>query len=665
MKTLSFMERVFFSNLYELLSVKFKLFFLLFFYLILANVPLNALIRLPKLISDGMVLQRDTHVKIWGWATPSEHVSIAIDKHTYTTIADANGNWSVSLDPCKAGGPYSMSVKGENSITIKNIMFGEVWVCSGQSNMELPIRRVSPIYQSEIESSTNNNIRCFTVPQKYNFKQELTDFEDESWQTANPKSIQNFSAVAYFFARELNQKYHVPVGIIVAALGGSPIEAWVSESTLKKYPHYYQEMQRWKDDNLINTTESSEQTKIKAWYDQLRNKDEGFKNPQQSWLDPSCNATNWSTMKVPGYWQKTALEAISGVVWFRKEISLPTQMAGKAAKLLVGRIVDADSVFVNGQFVGTTSYQYPPRRYEVPAGILKAGKNTIIVRVISNTGQGGFVPDKQYTLSDGTTTIDLKGEWQYKIGAVMDTPTPAQTFVRWKPGGLYNAMLAPLFHYAIKGALWYQGESNTDRATEYKSMLPDLIADWRSRWNEGNFPFIIAQLPNFMEAKSEPTESDWAQLRNAQLKALSVLSTALAVNIDLGEWNDIHPLNKKDVSHRLFLGAEKVAYKERIVSCGPLYQSMKITGNKALLKFSNCGSGLIIKKGTKLQEFTIAGIDGKYVRANAKIENGKVVVWNDAIQKPVSVRYAWADNPANANLYNKEGLPATPFSTEK
>lgn len=621
-------------------------------------------IKLPKLISNGMVLQRDSKVKLWGWALPAEKVSVTIGYHSYFTTADPNGNWFINIDSFKAGGPYSMTIKGENSITISNILFGDVWICSGQSNMELPIRRVSPIYQSEIESSTNNNIRCFTVPQKYNFKQEQTDYQEGSWLSADPKSIQNVSAVAYFFARELNHKYHVPVGIIVAALGGSPIEAWVSEPTLKKCPNYYQEMQKWKDDNLIKETESREQANIKSWYDQLRSKDEGFKNHQQSWLAPSYNATNWSKMQLPGYWKNTVLEGISGVVWFRKEINLPATMASKAAKLIVGRIVDADSVFVNGTFVGTTSYQYPPRRYDVPKGILKAGKNTIIVRVISNSGQGAFVPDKQYTLSDGITTIDLKGEWQYKIGAVMDMPTPPQTFVRWKPGGLYNAMLAPLFNYAIKGALWYQGESNTDRAKEYESLLPDLIADWRSRWNEGNFPFIIAQLPNFMDPKNEPAESDWAQLRNAQLKALALPNTALAVNIDLGEWNDIHPLNKKDVAHRMALGAEKIAYNEKIVASGPLFQSMSITGNKAVLTFSNCGSGLIAKGGDKLKEFAVAGANGKYVWANAKIENNKIIVWNDQISKPVSVRYAWADNPAGANLYNKEGLPASPFSTD-
>ena len=636
---------------------------LITFFILLASFCATAQVRLPKLISDGMVLQRDSEVKVWGWATPNESISVTFNNHTYRSITNSNGEWLITLPKTKVGGPYSMTLKGSNTITIKDILMGDVWVCSGQSNMELPMRRVSPIYEAEIANSTNNQIRCFTVPQRYNFKQTQTDFESGSWVTTNPSSVLNFSAAAYFFAKELYQKYKIPIGIINTSLGGSPAEAWVSDNTLQKYPHYYQEMQRWKDDNLIKQTESSEQAKIKTWYDLLRSKDEGFKNVPV-WTDPALNTSDWATMNLPGYWANTSLGAVNGVVWFRKNITIPASMAGKAAKLILGRIVDADSVFLNGTFVGTTSYQYPPRRYDVPEGLLKEGKNVMVVRVISNGGKGGFVLGKQYTLSANGETIDLKGEWQYKLGAAMGV-TPSQTFIRWKPGGLYNAMLAPLFNYKIKGAVWYQGESNTDRAKEYKALLPDLIADWRSHWNEGNFPFIIAQLPNFMEAKDQPAESNWALLREAQLNTLSVPNTALAVNIDLGEWNDIHPLNKKDVAHRLALGAEKLAYKENIVYSGPVYQSKQINGNKITLTFSNCGSGLVTKGGSELRQFAIAGEDGKFVWANAIIDKNKVVVWSDKVAYPVAVRYAWADNPEGANLYNKEGLPASPFRTDK
>jgi sialate O-acetylesterase len=340
-------------------------------------------------------------------------------------------------------------------------------------------------------------------------------------------------------------------------------------------------------------------------------------------------------------------------------------MVGKKAKLILGRIVDADSVFINGVFVGTISYQYPPRRYEIPSNLLKEGENTIVVRIISNEGNGGFVLDKRYEIIAGNDTINLKGDWHYRLGAKME-PLASQTFIRWKPLGLYNAMLYPLLKYRMKGVIWYQGESNADRPLEYREILPAVIQDWRNNWNQGVFPFLYVQLPNFMKAKNQPSESNWALLREAQLQTLSLPNTAMAVTIDIGEWNDIHPLNKKDVGKRLALAAEKVAYRdEHVVSSGPLYQSMKIDGNKILLTFTNTGGGLVAQGNGELKHFAIAGADAKFVWAKARIENSTVIVWNDTISNPIAVRYAWADNPEGANLYNKEGLPASPFRTNQ
>jgi sialate O-acetylesterase len=398
---------------------------------------------------------------------------------------------------------------------------------------------------------------------------------------------------------------------------------------------------------------------------QLRQKDEGYKDAQKPWYDPSWNTSDWAMMKVPGYWANTELGAVNGVVWFKKEINIPVAIIGQQAQLILGRIVDADSVFMNGTFVGTTGYQYPPRRYNFPSHVLRAGKNVIVVRVISNSGMGGFVFDKQYELIAGGKIYDLKGGWQYRLGTKMD-PLASQTFIRWKPLGLYNSMISPLLHYAMKGAIWYQGESNAEKPTEYKELFPALIRDWRKNWNQGDFPFLFVQLPNFMEAKKLPSESNWALLREAQLNTLSLPNTGMAVTIDIGEWNDIHPLNKKDVGKRLALAAQKVAYHEKkVVYSGPLYHSMKIIGDKVVLTFMNMGSGLITKGGSELTNFAIAGNDKQFVWAKAKIKNGKVVVWNDKIQKPTSVRYAWADNPSGANLYNREGLPASPFRTDE
>jgi len=327
-------------------------------------------------------------------------------------------------------------------------------------------------------------------------------------------------------------------------------------------------------------------------------------------------------MKIPGYWTNTQLGHVNGVVWFKKEINIPafpnkvgidSLMAEQQAKLILGRIVDSDSVFVNGVFVGTTGYQYPPRRYSFPSNLLKEGQNAIVVRVISESGNGGFVLDKHYELITGGQTIDLKGDWQYRLGATMDS-LASQTFIRWKPLGLYNAMISPLLNYAMKGVLWYQGESNAMRPIEYKELFPALIRDWRKNWNQGDFPFLFVQLPNYMEAKKQPSESNWALLREAQLKTLSLPNTGMAVTIDVGEWNDIHPLNKKDVGKRLALAAQKVAYHDNnVVYSGPLYHSMKIIGNKVILSFTNIGSGLIARGGAELTNFAIAGNDKKFI----------------------------------------------------
>ena len=636
---------------------------MIFIFLIIISITSLGQVKLPKLISDGMVLQRNSELKIWGWASAGEKISIQFIDKNYNTTTDNKGDWSVTITAHKAGGPYEMNIKANNSITIHDIMIGDVWVCSGQSNMELPMKRVSWNYPGEIEHSANKYIRQFLVPDKYDFNQPENNFSNGAWKSASPENTPDFSAAAYFFAKEIYNKYKVPVGLINSALGGSPVESWISADALKKFPKYYNEALMFRDSTLIKKIEDADNARSHAWYTLLSQIDNGYKDPKHIWYDPSLNDSDWSSMKIPGYWDDTELRNKNGVVWFRKKVDIPSSMAGKSAKLILGRIVDADSAFVNGKFVGTVGYQYPPRRYDVPAGILKAGENTIVVRVISNIGVAGFVPDKEYDLIVGNDSIDIKGEWKYRLGAEMP-PLESQTFIRWKPMGLYNAMIAPLLNYHIKGAIWYQGESNAGRPWDYRELFTTMINDWREKWNEGNFPFLYVQLPNYGEAKSEPSESGWALLQEAQLKTLSVPNTAMAVTIDIGEWNDIHPLDKKDVGKRLFLGAEKVAYgDENVVYSGPIYKSMKVEGNKIVLSFTNTGAGLI-SKGGELKTFAIAGADKHFVWAKAKIEGDKVVVWSDKIPNPAAVRYAWADNPAGANLYNKDGLPASPFRTD-
>ena len=631
--------------------------------LIMISAPAQSQLRLPKLIGDGMALQANTEMRIWGWTASKSPVTVNFKNSLYRTVSNQNGEWEISIPKQKSGGPYTMTIISGDTIQIKDILIGEVWVCSGQSNMELPMRRVSPLYENEIANCENDFIRYFNVPQNYNFVEPQRDYPNGKWVKTNPENVMNFSAVSYFFAKELYDKYKTPIGLINASLGGSPAEAWLSEDALKMFPHYYEEAKKFRDSSLIKQIEASDNARMQTWYEELRSKDLGYKD-SCSWRDPNMDVSQWPEMEVPGYWVDTELGTVNGIVWFRKDIELPDEASNKPAKLLMGRIVDADSVFVNGIFVGTTSYQYPPRRYEVPEGILKSGKNVIVVKVISNSGRGGFVPDKPYQLTVNNTTYNLIGKWHYKLGAVME-PLQEQTFIRWKPGGLYNAMIAPLLKYKIKGVIWYQGESNATRAIEYRKLFPALINDWRTQWNQGNFPFLFVQLPNFLEPQEQPSKSEWALLREAQLRTfLSVPNTGMAVTIDIGEWNDIHPLNKKDVGKRLALAAQSVAYGEKnVVSFGPIYKSMKVEGNKIILSFTNIGSGLEAKGG-ELHHFAIAGADKKFVWAKATIKGNTVIVWNDAIAHPVAIRYAWADNPQGANLYNKEGLPASPFRTD-
>ncbi|PTS98541.1 sialate O-acetylesterase [Flavobacterium sp. HMWF030] len=627
---------------------------------ILLSFAVNAQIKLPRLISDGMILQRDTKVKIWGWASPKEKIQLDFNHKTYKVETNAEGKWTIFLPSQKAGGPYEMTLKGSNTIVLKNILFGDVWVCSGQSNMELPMDRLKDKYKEVIAKAENPNIRQFLVSDQYYFANEKEDFTSGEWVSANPVSVLQFSGVAYFFALEIYEKYKIPIGLINSALGGSPAESWISEESVKKFSDYYQEYLKYKDGKLEVQIDQNDKKVSNDWYKLANNTDLGLKN---NWSNPEFNDTNWKTMNVPGYWADNQLGNVNGVVWFRKDFSIP-KLKENTAKLILGRIVDADSVYVNGQFVGTTSYQYPPRIYSFNANILKEGKNEIAVRIINNSGKGGFVLDKPYELVLGKDTLDLKGSWKYELGAKM-LPLPGQTFVRWKPVGLYNAMIAPLKNYSIKGVLWYQGESSTKKPSEYFSLMETLITNWRTQWQQPKLPFLVVQLTNFMDPKTEPVESNWAALRQQQLNTLAISNTGMAVTIDLGERNDIHPLNKYDVGKRLSLQARKKVYGEKdLVASGPLFRAMEQKGNKLILSFNDIGSGLLAKDNTSLKGFAIADNSGKFIWANATIEGDKIVVWNDTISNPSKVRYAWADNPVEANLYNKENLPASPFESD-
>lgn len=620
-------------------------------------------VKLPQIVRDSMVLQRDAKVKIWGWASNGEKIRVSFAGKKYKATTGSDGKWSITLSPMKAGGPYTMNIDATNHIALKDILIGDVWFCSGQSNMVHQMKLHNVRYGDDIAKANYPQIRHFWVPNITNMQEPQADLPGGSWKWANPNDVNEFSAVAYFFARALYEKYHVPIGLINSSWGGIPIEAMMSEDALKEFPAILSTVQKNKDTAYINSLNRKTFTGDRP----PPQEDKGLISATP-WYSTSYVPKGWHNINIPGYWEDQGIRDLDGTVWYRREIDIPAAMTTVPAKVFLGRIVDADALYVNGKQVGNTTYMYPQRRYALPVGTLKPGKNLFVIRVTNNFGKGGFVPDKPYHLIAGNDTIDLKGYWDYKVGQIS---IPQRGFggggiaAQNQPAALYNAMVAPIVNYTIKGFLWYQGESNTGRADEYSRLQPAMIADWRSKWQQPNAPFLYVQLPGFMEMNYLPTESQWAGFREAQLKSLSVPNTAMAVAIDLGEWNDIHPDRKKEVGERLAMAAMNVAYGEKgVVPTGPLYQSSKADGNKITLSFSNAGGGLITIDNEEPGEFAIAGADKKFVWAKAKIEGDKVIVWNDEVLSPMYVRYAWADNPVNPNLYNKEELPASPFRTD-
>lgn len=631
------------------------------------TISIHAQVKLPSLIRDSMVLQRDVKLKIWGWAAPGEKIRIRFNGKSAQAITGADGKWLATLPAMKAGGPYTMKIAGSTTITLKDLLIGDVWFCSGQSNMVHQLALHNITYATDIAAANYPQIRHFWIPASTSLTGPKDDLPQGYWKGANPKDVADFSAVAYFFAKKIYTQYHIPIGLINASVGGTPIEAWTSEAGLKDFPTIEAIIQKNKDTAFVNginrsaSDANNSRPKIES--------DKGISG-QVKWYDTTYIPKGWQTINIPGYWEDQGVRDLNGVVWYRREIDVPETMINVSAKIFLGRIVDADFLYVNGTLVGNTTYQYPQRRYSVPAGMLKQGKNVLVIRVLNTTGKGGFVPAKPYYIEASGHILDLKGYWQYKVGDVYlpskSSTAPSAIVAQNQPTALYNAMVAPAAAYAITGVLWYQGESNTGNAAQYHLLLPALIQDWRSKWGKGALPFLYVQLPNFGDADYLPSESSWAVLREAARKTLSLPNTGMAITIDLGEWNDIHPDNKKDVGERLALAARKMVYGEKdLVSSGPLFQSSKIEGSKIRLRFTSTGSGLVAIDGEELSGFAIAGADKKFVWANAKIEGDNVVVWHDAVSQPMYVRYAWADNPFGANLYNKEGLPASPFRTDE
>jgi sialate O-acetylesterase len=633
---------------------------------LLSSVIASAEIRLPKLVGDNMVLQRDQKLTIWGWADPGEAVTLQFLGKSYTGTGGKDGKWTINLPAIKAGGPHEMIIRGKTStLTIRNILVGDVWLASGQSNMEWKLKQTVTNHEQEIANANYPQLRFIDVANKIAFTPQ-TEFDSEGWKICNPQNAPEFSAVAYFFVRNLHQQYKVPMGVIMSEWGGTPAEAWVSASTLKTFPEYQASVtELLTKGNSLQTESEVYLASMREWETKISAQDRGFsENPL--WTAAELDTDNWPVMKLPTLWEPAGLPEYDGVVWFRKEIDLPASMAGKELELYLGPIDDIDSTWFNGVKVGHTNGYNIDRKYTIPADLVMAGHNVITVRVIDTGGGGGMNgQEEQMKITGSGQSLSLAGEWRYNTALdLTDMPKrPSGVRNQNSPAMLYNGMIAPLVPYAIRGAIWYQGESNAGRAYQYRTLFPAMIKDWRSQWGY-DFPFLFVQLANFMKTEPEPVESDWAELREAQAMTLALPKTGMAVIIDVGEADDIHPRNKQDVGKRLALSARRVVYGEsNVVHSGPSYKSMKIEGNKIRLTFANTGSGLVASGG-ELKEFAIAGPDKQFVWAEARIEGNTIVVSSDKVPAPVAVRYAWANNPDKANLFNKEGLPASPFRTD-
>lgn len=519
----------------------------------------DAKVKLPALISDGMVLQREQPLKVWGTADAGENITVKFMKKTYNTTANVDGKWDITLPPLKAGGPYLMEI---NDIKLHDILIGDVWLCSGQSNMELPVGRVTDMFAQEIAAYSNEKIRHIIIPKVYNFHTPQEGIPATNWKKLTQESVMEFSALAYFFAKEMYEKTGAPIGLINSSWGGTPVEAWISEEGLKEFPLYINAKRLYEDDNYCSNIKKVEGESFYRWNLALYRGDAGL-HESTPWYAANYDDSNWQKVNMfSPTWGNNGLNPTGGSHWLRKDVEIPQTWNGKEAVLRLGCIVDADSVYVNGVFVGTTGYQYPPRIYRIPAGVLKAGTNNVTVRLISNGGQPSFVQEKPYKIICGNEEVSLEGEWKYRLGAPMPN-APDMMFFCYKPICLYNAMIAPLKNYAVRGAIWYQGESNVSRRNEYASLLTAMITDWRRTFNNPELPFYIVELADFLHKNDINGRKEWAEMRQEQAKAAEMNTHATLIkNSDLGEWNDIHPLDKKTLGKRV---VEAVLKNDKVV----------------------------------------------------------------------------------------------------
>jgi sialate O-acetylesterase len=619
-------------------------------------------IKLTSIFGDHMVIQQGINASVWGISKPGSRVSVDFAGFVTSAVSDQEGDWMVKMPVLNAGGPYEMKISGIDSIILKDVMVGEVWLASGQSNMEWTMGSgVGPKTEEEVAEANYPGIRFYNVPKKTS-SVPLRDTEKQTWTICSPETIRSLSAVSYFFARELCKHKNVAVGIISSSWGATSAEAWISSDMLATHPDFRERV--LSSDNDTSKWNTHVRESIKAEKEREIIAGTSKRGVNEGVMNYDYNDSSWEKCMSPVDMPRMGLNGYWGLVWLRKSFDIPKRTNSKKMILDLNILARDAILYFNGTEVAHLINPAKTITIDIKPGILHQGHNVLSVRLYVNWGSAhiGSKNDESYLLSDDNKVkVSLEGEW--KFNSEIETPVAQWQDYYNNLSVLLNARIAPLIPYGIKGVIWYQGENNAGNGYQYRSLFPLLIEDWRVRWQLGYFPFLYVQLANYMEKKAEPAESGWAELREAQLMTLKYPNTGMAVTIDIGDPNDIHPRNKLDVGKRLFLLARKVAYGEDITASGPLYQSAKVEGQKIRISFSSTGSGLTIRDGDILKGFAVAGSNRKFYWADTKIADNGVLVSSPEVPYPQAVRYSWEDNP-DGNLINKEGLPASPFRTD-
>lgn len=625
------------------------------------------------IFGDGMVLQRGKPDTIWGWSEPGDTIRVQIANHAATAVAGGDRRWQISVKPPAAGGPYTLKITGSHkTVEFHNVMVGDVWLCGGQSNMEFALRGALT-GAADAKDANYPDIRYFTVSGHPAY--DRVNVVAGSWKVVSPETAGRMSAVAFYFARRLQQQIHVPIGLVVDAVGGTPAEAWTSAAALRPLKDYDVPLAALQ--KIADEGGPTYGNWVMPWYDEY---DIGLK---EHWYAPEFNDSDWKQVTVPGAFDDLGVPVTPAVAWFRREITLPDPLPAGAALISLGVIQRMDTVYINGSEVGGSAWVENPRIYFIRPGVLKPGKNIVAIRVFKTEPHGGFLskpdvlrlmlgvhitfPPVARTAPQAKLIIPLAGAFRGKIS--VDARSPHQlpiSYENWPvmPTVLYNGMLAPIAPLSITGALWYQAEQNSPRGFEYRKVLPAMIADWRDLFGQGDFPFYIVSLPAFDRRSPVPTDDGWADIRESlAITADTVPHSCLAVTIDTGDPDNIHARDKEPVGNRLALCALDKHYGKHVVFSGPTLKSIKRLPDSMRLQFAHANGGLVAKGG-KLQEFSIAGEDQKFYWADARINGNTVIVSSPSVPHPVAVRYAWQSNPV-ATLFNGAGLPAAPFRTDK